>query len=59
MPHVLSHWVHLYFARNARGYANDRTEILSPLACNFAKNGSLSPLFFKDFVISFRDNYFK
>ena len=52
MSHVLSHWVYLSFARrNTRGYSNVGTEILSPHACNFTKKGSLSPLFFKDFVI--------
>ena len=49
--HVLSHWLNLSFARNARGDANIGTKILSPFACNFTKNGALSPLFFKDFVI--------
>ena len=46
MSHVLSHWVQLSFAFNVRSYANAGTEILSPVASNFIKNGSLSPLFF-------------
>ena len=33
--HVLSHWVHLSFARNAGGDANVETEILPPLASSF------------------------
>ena len=49
--HVLLHWVHPSFACNPRGYANVDTEILSPLACKFIKNGSLSLIFLKDYVI--------
>ena len=49
--HVLSHQFHLSFARNVRVYANVGTENLSPLACNFTRNVSHLPLYFKDFVI--------
>ena len=48
--HVLSHWVNLSFARNARGDVNIGTKILSPLACSFTKNEALSSLLFKGFV---------
>ena len=37
--HVLSHCVYPSFPRNDKGRANIGTEILSPLACNFIKNG--------------------
>ena len=47
----LSHWVHLFFALNARGYVNVGTEILSHFTCEFTKTGPLLLLFFKDFVI--------
>ena len=59
MLHVFSHCVHLSFARNTRVYANVGTENLSPLVCNFTRNGSLYPLYFKDFVIFLGTAIFK
>lgn len=40
----------LSFARNAKDDANVGSETPFSLACNFTKNGVLSPLFFKDFA---------